>query len=158
MSDLVEHIKKQIKVHQEILHNLQTDLQNAETKLNDSQMGVDFSEIWNEIHPTLSADAEPFIPKTRPERTKLKWVLNDNSETYRVAIATKKGILQVKSVTDGAGDFHEDNCKCIPCSELRMITPAPWRNRRPFKKQLFSTEKLWRESLPKFENASIIIE
>ena len=83
-----------------------------------------------------------------PVGTKLKWVLNQ--ETYRVAIVTKKGVLQVKSVTDGGGDCHEAGCSCIPCSEIRLsggLIP-PWRRGRPLKKTLFASEAEWRNSLP----------
>jgi hypothetical protein len=83
-----------------------------------------------------------------PVGTKLKWVLNQ--ETYRVAIVTKKGVLQVKSVTVGGGDCHEAGCSCIPCSEIRLsggLIP-PWRRGRPLKKTLFASEAEWRNSLP----------
>jgi hypothetical protein len=83
-----------------------------------------------------------------PVGTKLKWVLNQ--ETYRVAIVTKKGVLQVKSVTDGGGDCHEAGCSCIPCSEIALsggLIP-PWRRGAPLKKVLFASEAEWRNSLP----------
>ena len=79
-----------------------------------------------------------------PVGTKLKWVLDD--ETYRVAIVTKKGVLQVKSVTDGSGECHEEGCSCGPCWE--HLHNAPWRPRLPLKKTLFANEAEWRKSLP----------
>jgi len=92
-------------------------------------------------------------PKPEPEPLnplsigcKLRWTLNQ--ETYRVAIQTAKGVLQVKSVTDGAGECHEDGCTCRPCAELRMVPPPPWRTRRPLKAKLFPDEATWKASLP----------
>jgi len=64
--------------------------------------------------------------------TKFRWTLN--ADTYRVAIMTAKGFLQVKSVTDGACDRHPATCD-------------PWP-RRPLKKTLFADEAAWRASLP----------
>lgn len=81
------------------------------------------------------------------EGTKFKWVLDE--ETYRVAIQKKNGVLQVKSVTDGAGECHDDGCLCTPCAELRMVPPAPWRTRRPLKTTLFENYSAWLKSLPK---------
>jgi hypothetical protein len=62
----------------------------------------------------------------RLERTKLKWVSKKNPETYRVAIVTKNGILQVKAVNDGMGDC---------CGQRRL------------KKTFFKNEAEWRDSL-----------
>lgn len=62
----------------------------------------------------------------RLERTKLKWVSKTNPETYRVAIVTKNGILQVKAVNDGKGE-------CC--------------GRRRLKKTFFKDEAEWRDSL-----------
>ena len=58
--------------------------------------------------------------------TKFKWILNE--ETYRVAIQTADGVLQVKSVTDGGGDVHNDACDCNRClyntsGRLPLTTP-----------------------------------
>ena len=78
--------------------------------------------------------------------SKFRWALN--GETYRVAIMTAKGLLQVKSVTDGAGEVHPTTCReCRPCKELAMTPPAPWA-RRPLKKTMFADEAAWRASLP----------
>ena len=90
--------------------------------------------------PTASAAAPPAIG------SKLRWTLSP--ETYRVAIMTAKGLLQVKSVTDGAGEVHPTTCReCRPCKELAMTPPAPWA-RRPLKKTMFADEAAWRASLP----------
>ena len=63
---------------------------------------------------------------------KMKWLLNQ--DTYRVAIITKNGVLQVKSVTEGNSDY---------------ITTTPLKNGRyPLRKILFETEDAWRASLP----------
>ena len=91
-------------------------------------------------------------PLPRAVGSKLRWTLND--ETYRIAVQTKKGILQVKSVTDGAGECHDDSCSCVACSELRMVPPPPWRERRPLKLTFFADEAAWKASLP--EGGSII--
>jgi hypothetical protein len=70
-----------------------------------------------------------------------------NDETYRIARKLTDGrMLQVKSVTDGAGDCHNDGCRCTPCAELRA--EAPWRTRRPLKKTYFPDEFAWLKSLP----------
>lgn len=97
--------------------------------------------------PVVPAMVSP-VPELKPLAIgcKLRWTLNQ--ETYRVAIQTDKGVLQVKSVTDGAGECHEDGCTCTPCAELRMVPPAPWRTRRPLKKMLFANEITWKASLP----------
>ena len=90
----------------------------------------------------------PLPEETYPQRhfgDKLKWQLND--ETYRIVVFTEKGVLQVKSVTDGGGETHSKECKCAACFEYK--THAPWRPRAPLAKAFFETEKAWRESLPK---------
>jgi hypothetical protein len=71
--------------------------------------------------------------------TKFKWMLNE--ETYRVAIQTADGVLQVKSVTDGAGDVHGDACYCVRCLYST--------GRLPLKQTLFANEDSWRASLPR---------
>jgi hypothetical protein len=71
--------------------------------------------------------------------TKFKWILNE--ETYRVAIQTAKGVLQVKSVTDGGGDVHSDACDCDRCLYST--------GRLPLKQTLFANEDFWRSSLPR---------
>ncbi|NBO56528.1 MAG: hypothetical protein EBU84_18485 [Actinobacteria bacterium] len=89
--------------------------------------------------PTASAAPPPAIG------SKLRWTLGP--ETYRVAIMTAKGVLQVKSVTDGAGEVHPAaTCECLTCRELRQWAPT-WP-RRPLKKTLFADEAAWRASLP----------
>ena len=95
----------------------------------------------------ISAPSTP-VPAPAPPAigSKFRWALND--ETYRVAIMTAKGLLQVKSVTDGAGEVHPTTCReCRPCKELAMSPPAPWA-RRPLKKTMFADEAAWRASLP----------
>ena len=78
--------------------------------------------------------------------SKFRWTLDAN--TYRVAIMTAKGLLQVKSVTDGGGEVHPTTCReCTPCKELAMTPPAPWA-RRPLKKTMFADEAAWGASLP----------
>jgi hypothetical protein len=87
------------------------------------------------------------VEETSPIGTKFKW--SQGIETYRIAIQTAKGVLQVKSVTDGGGEVHPSTCRdCIPCRELAMTPPAPW-TRRPLMKKMFADEAAWRASLPK---------
>ena len=102
----------------------------------------------------LIANLDPKAKKAaRPK--KLKWVLND--ETYRIALKLADGrMLQVKSVTDGAGECHDDGCRCTPCAELRMVPPAPWRTRRPLKKTYFPDEFTWLKSLPQETGLRIV--
>ena len=88
------------------------------------------------------------VPAAQPPAigSKFRWTLDAN--TYRVAIMTTKGVLQVKSVTDGGGEVHPTTCReCRPCKELAMTPPAPWA-RRPLKKTMFAEEAAWRASLP----------
>ena len=95
----------------------------------------------------ISAPSTP-VPAPPPPAigSKLRWTLSP--ETYRVGIMTAKGVLQVKSVTDGGGEVHPTTCReCTPCKELAMTPPAPWA-RRPLKKTMFADEAAWRASLP----------
>ena len=92
--------------------------------------------------PPISAPSTP-VPAPPPPAigSKFRWTLDAN--TYRVAIMTAKGVLQVKSVTDGASEFHPTTCReCRPCKELAMTPPAPWA-RRPLKKTMFAEEASW---------------
>ena len=77
----------------------------------------------------------------RPVGTKYKRTHKTNPETYRVAIQTKDGILQVKSVTDGVAEGHDDGCKCDPCWEF--ATKATWRPKMPLKKVYFADLDAW---------------
>jgi len=113
----------------------------------------------------LNPEAKIFEPASAPvdaifdspprEGTKLKWI-STNPETYSVAIITKKGILEVKRVTNGEGYCHDRTvCQCRPCSEIRLsirlgAPPPPWLSgtRAPLVKTLFATEEAWRASLP----------
>jgi hypothetical protein len=65
--------------------------------------------------------------------TKMKWVLSP--ETYRVAVQTANGILQVKSVTDGGG-------------EIDRFGPLAQYGRYPLLKKHFPTYTDWLRSLP----------
>jgi hypothetical protein len=94
------------------------------------------------------------VPVARKVRTKLKWVCELNPETYRVAVVTGDGILEVKRVTDGGGHCHDTTlCQCSPCSEIhlsnRLGAPMPpWLSRVPLLKTFFATEADWLNSLP----------
>jgi hypothetical protein len=78
-------------------------------------------------------------PTDYPVGTKLKWRHATNPETYRVAIMTKHGPLQVKSLTDGGAD-------CC------FVTKYSYRGKlmtvRRLKKTLFKTTQDWFDSLP----------
>ena len=89
----------------------------------------------------------------RQQRTKLKWVSDTNSESYRIAVVTKTGILEVKAVADGKGYCHEfSTCECVPCCEIRLSkrlgVPIPPWTRMPLVKTFYNTEAEWRHSLP----------
>jgi hypothetical protein len=104
---------------------------------------VDAAVPEAEAEAEVEAEAVPeaavpeAVPLPLPQRdvgTKLRWVLDD--ETYRIAIATANGILQVKSVTDGESE--------------RVSLPDNARSwqRENLKKTFFTTEEEWRASLP----------
>jgi hypothetical protein len=111
---------------------------------------VDAEQAESKAQPLV--ESKPAHEK-RAIGTKMKWVLTP--ETYRVAIQTDKGILQVKSVTDGAGECHETGCKCAPCEAFATrLLHTPW-NRLPLKKTLFEDEAAWRASLPQGGEVSV---
>ena len=110
-------------------------------------------EDWNIL--SCVAEKTPVIELADPVRaigTKMKWTFSPS--TYRIAIQTAKGVLQVKSVTDCSPEYHDAECTCTPCRELAMTPPAPWA-RRPLKKTLFETEAAWRASLPQGGEVSV---
>lgn len=123
-------------------------------KLADWIILADGARIQEEFIPLPAAsaplaDAASDItptPPPAPVGSKFRWTLDTN--TYRVAIMTVKGLLQVKSVTGGASEVHPTTCReCRPCRELAMTPPAPWA-RRPLKQTMFADEAAWRASLP----------
>lgn len=88
------------------------------------------------------------LPEVYPQRyigDKLKWELND--ETYRIAVFTKKGVIEVKNVEDGGAAVHKNDCTCSPCSDYKMVPRAPWQPRLPLAKTFFENEAAWRASL-----------
>jgi len=112
-----------------------------------SASGAEFIPLPAASAP-ISAPSTP-VPAPPPPAigSKLRWTLDAN--TYRVAIMTAKGLLQVKSVTDGAGEVHPTTCReCRPCKELAMTPPLPPLPRRPLKQTMFADEAAWRASLP----------
>jgi DNA repair exonuclease SbcCD ATPase subunit len=84
----------------------------------------------------------------RPVGTKYKWTHKTNPETYRVAIQTKNGILQVKAATDGRLHVHEE-CTCGPCWEFEHN--APWRPKKPLQKTFFADLDAWHNTLPEYQ-------
>lgn len=111
-----------------------------------SASGAEFTPLPAASAP-ISAPSTPVpTPPPAPVGSKFRWTLDTN--TYRVAIMTVKGLLQVKSVTGGASEVHPTTCReCRPCRELAMTPPAPWA-RRPLKRDMFADEAAWRASLP----------
>jgi len=85
------------------------------------------------------------VAESRPVGTKFKWT--KDADNYRVAVQTKKGLLQVKVVTGGQADYHE-NCACKRCVEIRLSNGQipPWRRGPPLKMTLFENEFNWRDS------------
>lgn len=65
--------------------------------------------------------------------TKFKWVSETNPDTYRIAVVTNKGFLQVKSVTENA--VESDTTRTIG-------------GNHPLIRKLFTDEAAWRASLP----------
>lgn len=90
----------------------------------------------------------------RPVGTKYKWTHKTNPETYRVAIQTKKGVLQVKSVTDGGAETHEDACTCAGCWDFNHS--APWRSKKPLKTTYFPDLSAWDATLPENQGRLVI--
>lgn len=111
--------------------------------------------------PAPAAQSPPAAPELRfppplaevaevlPQRyfgDKLKWELND--ETYRIAVFTKKGLLEVKNVKDGGAAVHNNDCTCSPCRDYKRVPRAFWQPRPPLAKTFFADEAAWRASLP----------
>lgn len=88
-----------------------------------------------------------------PVGTKYKWTHKGNPETYRVAIQTKDGILQVKAVTEGIIHFHHE-CACSLCWEFE--NNAPWRPRKPLEKTFFKDLAEWDATLPENQGRLVI--
>lgn len=92
------------------------------------------NDFWTQLSRRsleLEAKRKPTYPK-RSIGTKLKWISNNDAETYRVAVVTKDGICQVKAITEGGGDCYYDHK-----TKKRYLT-----------KRTFDSEASWREGLP----------
>jgi len=81
-------------------------------------------------------DALPPQPREHIDYAKFKWTLDENN--YRVAVITKKGLLQVKSVTNGKPELHTSNSRASP-----------------LKLTMFPCESAWRKSLPPGGNVDV---
>jgi len=84
------------------------------------------------------------VPCEYVNSAKFKWILDENN--YRVAVITKNGVLQVKSVTHSLPQYHTDDCTCRICSRnarLQWVPPRPM-----LKLTFFRSEQTWRASLP----------
>jgi hypothetical protein len=114
------------------------------------QMRAELTDMQKLVDRLIENMNPKAIKATRPKQMKLKWVLNE--ETYRVARRMADGrVLQVKSVTDGGGDCHNDDCRCVPCREIALSGATPWRRGRPLNKTYFADEYAWLKSLPQYE-------
>ena len=129
------------------IQSIQKQIEDAEKHLN---------ELKSNLQMAIAV-ANP----VREKRTKLKWILND--ETYRVAIVTKDGILEVKNVFELHALRHNpDVCTCVDCSEIHLANkswgrPSWCSPRAPLYKTLYATEAEWRADLPQDEGGSITI-
>jgi len=93
---------------------------------------AEVNQFWTDLgrrSTQLEAKRKPAYPK-RPIGTKLKWVSDEDEETYRVAVVTRDGVCQVKAVTEGGGD-------CYYVGKKRYLT-----------KRTFDSESSWRQALP----------
>jgi len=79
----------------------------------------------------------------RPVGTKFKWVLND--QTYRIAIVTKTGVLQVKAVTDNVEELDEESTLNKPAWNWNYA----FQRTQKLKQEFFFSEQSWLNSLPK---------
>lgn len=108
-----------------------------------SSAPTEAKDIWSDV----TAKPSP----SRKIRTKLKWVSELNPESYRVAVVTKDGILEVKRVTDGGGYCHDyKTCGCNSCAEIRVSGGRlpPWLKGVPLVKTFYETEAAWCADLP----------
>ena len=90
---------------------------------------IPLPKVEPKVAEPLPKAAEPFLEVG----TKMTWVLNP--ETYRIAVQTAKGILQVKSVTDGGG-------------EVDRFGPLAQYGHYPLLKTPFESYSAWLKSLP----------
>ena len=165
---IVSAAKDDIKKYEELILDAEEDINTYDEKIYELNIEMQLEEtIWpastdyvvkkcldteaNPFYPMqkrFKAEAQPFYPP-REEGTKLKWVLND--ETYRVAIAKKNGILEVKNITDGGGYCHDSKkCMCNSCFEIEISGGQlpPWLKGPPLTKTFYDDEAAWRASLP----------
>ena len=86
------------------------------------------------------SEEKPTYPR-RELKAKLTWSLNQDN--LRIAIVTKTGILQVKSVRNGIVSKRMTSCSCKSCLNSKKGIPM-WVNKKAF----FESESDWRDSLP----------
>jgi hypothetical protein len=102
--------------------------------------------LYSELQKAKTA---ALIYPPRPVGTKLTWT--EDPYTYRVAVFTEQGLIQVKSVTDSINDMYVDRCSgcqsvwnSISC---RCDKNKVWRNEEMIK-PFFKNETEWRSTLP----------
>ena len=164
--EIVSAAKNDIEKYTGLALQAEEDIVYYENEIYDLNIDMQLEEtIWPASmdyvpKKELDINAPPFYPTQNlkaefpplAEGTKLKWILND--ETYRVAIAKKNGIIEVKCVTDGGGYCHDSTiCQCGPCSEIELsrrlgVPMPPWLNGPPLAKTFYTNEAAWRASLP----------
>jgi len=104
---------------------------NADAKLYTDDMNrvMGLLHLAKVVGKNAITDALPPQPREHIDYAKFKWTLDENN--YRVAVITKKGLLQVKSVTNGKPQLQTSNSRTSP-----------------LKLTMFPCESAWRKSLP----------
>ena len=111
-------------------------------KASEDSLQILYSELKKAKTATL-------IYPPRPVGTKLTWT--EDPYTYRIAVFTEQGLIQVKSVTDNITNMYVD--RCSGCESLwdsvscRCDKYKVWRNEEMIK-PFFKNETEWRATLP----------
>jgi hypothetical protein len=95
-----------------------------------AELRAEYDEHINALSKQLNQVRKPAIVLIG---SKFKWISASNNQTYRIAIMTANGLLQVKSVVEGT----------VECDTSRSIGGT-----HPLIKTLFANEAEWRASLP----------
>jgi hypothetical protein len=156
----IQAIKMQIAQAQTIVMNTEKHYNDVENDFILAKEAMDHAfDTLCELKENLRREeaaaelAAALAALTHPVGTKFKWTHKTNPETYRVAIQTKNGILQVKAVTDGRLHVHEE-CTCGPCWEFE--NNAPWRPKKPLTKTFFADYEAFDATLPMNQGKMVI--